>query len=250
MMRQRNNSRYPRRFYRGGFQRNNRNNGKATERSSDDRTIIDYSRNRDKLMILNEPGRLLPDRSFLKLKFTDPDRTRGLIASQVTNWRYINSLRLIDGTNDINGFADLNDLYTTFRVHSMKVKVEFTNPLTTPVVMVVWGSNASTSAANNTLTLSQIQNASCLPEASTCLSGTSNAAALIRCSQKVCAKKVIGPNYFRDEFSTHTAATIPTSLFYANVAFYNTAAANFGVLLPVLTTITVVVECWGRFVTL
>ncbi len=222
----------------------------SRERFNMNRTILDDTGRQDNLVIMNDPGRFVPDRIFTKLKFMDAQRTRGNAAAQVTNWYYQSSVRTVDQTNSVNGFADLNDIYSRFRVHSMTVKIEVTNPLTTPIVTVLWGGTGVVTLPNNTATLAQIQNAMCLPEATSCLSGTTNATALVKCKQFVPARKVYGPDYFRNPTSVGDITTDPTTMFFVNVGIYNTAAANFGALIPVLVTVELDVECFARYISI
>lgn len=211
------------------------------------RTILDYTPNKDNLTIYNDLGRFMPDREFVKLRFVDPQRTRGNGSAQVTNWAYKSDVTDIDsGLNTPVGFTELSLMYRRFRVHSMTIHFQLSNPLTTAVVVVLWPSNVFNTHAANAATLTNIQESSCLPGSTSCITGTVNASSVVTCTCLASAKKLMTMSYFRDEDSASDATSSPTTLFYLNVGIYNTAGANFGQLLPIRVMIDLEVEAFER----
>jgi len=247
-----NRSRYGSRR-RGGLQQRGRNNIRSNQpnRGNFQRTIVDYTNDENQLTIFNELGRFSSNRTFIKMRFVDPQTTRGNTAARVTNWAYNSRILSIDGGGTMPlGFTAISNMYERFRIHSMNLKLQLTNVVITPLTVVIWPSDEVDTFTTNTMTLAQIQNAMCLPGAKTCLTGTPNANALTKCTCMASALKLIGPSYFRDDDAITNGLINPFTRIYLNVGVFNTDTANFGVLLPIVVTIDMDVECFERITSL
>lgn len=211
------------------------------------RTILDNSRSDDSIVILNQPGRVVPDRTFVKLKYIDSQYTRGNTGSRVSNWSYQSSVNNVENGSGLKpvGISQLQVLYRGFRVHSMFMSVEVSNPLSNPIVVVIWPSQ--TFAGANTLSFNQINEFSCAPQAKVCLTGNSDGNSLVHCSSLASARQIFGPVFARDDdYAAFGVVADPADMFYINVAIINTSNANMSALIPVRTTLELEVECFEK----
>lgn len=217
------------------------------ERANKTVTILDYTKNENRMIMLNEPGRFCPDRTFAKLRFTDHDLARGLLASTSANWRYQSSALTPNpsvGTNDIVGYVELTNLYQRARVHSMKLHLEMFNQQTQAMLGVIWPSTFS--YTTNSLTANDILDYSLNPAAHSMLMGGSGSNGRINITSLASGLELIGPEFARDEDYSSTIIANPTRMFYINIGVVSTAG-NMTALMPIRVVIDYEIEFYERW---
>lgn len=206
------------------------NRSKATQQQRNTvnnvKTVLDQTRNQDKLVILREPGRFCPERLFCKLVMTDPVMSRGNVGFDVANWYYQSSLFNPDPSNageQLPGHAELANLYENYRVHSIHVDVEMFNQNSEAAILSVWPS--AVLSPTNTLNHQEILELGSNVACKTAMCGTSGSAGKVRIRTLASALKLFGPGFARDDDYSADQGANPLEMFYVNVGICDCVGA-------------------------
>jgi len=209
------------------------NNRKMRRNKLSNRRNVKYSRyglqkpNPNKLVIMNDVGRFMPNRIRVKLRYNDTTVYRIRASSSVQNWNYRSSAYDPDsalGSGAIPGFAELANMYQGYLVHSMTLKMEVMNGNGDTAIIGVWPS--STLQNVNSLSATQII------EFSSNVNGVDrivppNMAVPVKISCKAIGQWLFGRQFLTDTTYTGSTGGNPAVMYGINVGILNTAAASW-----------------------
>jgi len=172
-------------------------------------------------------GQIMPDRTFRRLIYADPQLNRTL-SGGVYNWFYESDAYKVDPTGTANivpGFAEMLTLYGRWKVHKIKVFFEAATILTNPHMIIAWPSNTPETAGS--LTKAQVQQYSANYGGRRKLVGATGSN-IIKGSCTATGFKLYGNSFLYDDDFWGFGSTPPSTLFYINMGIIDTIGAEAG----------------------
>jgi len=207
----------------------NRRNGKNSNRSR--------KQNNNKLIVLNEAGRFAPSDYICIMRWVDQTTVRTNTGNPAMNWRIRSSAYDPDpvlGTGAIPGFAELANLYGSYKVLSMKATVQVANFEAANVILVIWPSTVGLNV--NSLALADVLEYSANPRAERRIMGTANAMNRTTVESLAVGRILEGDLFRFDPNYTSGTSGNPNAPYYFNIALAM-LAGNFTVGIQQVTTI-------------
>lgn len=199
------------------FRRSNNRNGRKVRRNFRG----DKTKN-NRLVRLTQQGRFAPDRTFVNLVYNDTTLIRNVSSSGSMNWGYRSSAYDPDPavlSGAIPGFVELANLYTMYRVHSMKIQITIGNQELQNLVLAVWPS--TTLQNTNSLNSDDIMEFGANLRAKTMVIGPSTGSTVKFIQTTALAKSLIGPQYKYDLSYASLTSNNPTEMFFINIGLVN-----------------------------
>lgn len=181
-------------------------------------------------MRVRQPGAIVADRMYVKLRYTD---TTSLVLATAGNpYGYLRYFS--NGLHDANplilttlvpGFTELMALYSTYRVRGCKIRLTMCNDEAFPSNVVVWPSNQD-DASNVTYQYLQtmLDNPYSRYRTLSAKGGMDRATI----TSYISFKKLLGSNNINTDIAyTGNAGNNPAALFYWHIGSYSMTGANY-----------------------
>jgi len=207
----------------------NRRNGANVNRA--------VKRNQNKLVILNEAGRFAPSDYICILRWVDQTTVRTNTGNPAMNWRIRSSAFDPDpvlGTGAIPGFAELANLYASYKVLRMDATVQMANFEASNVILTIWPSIVGLNV--NSLALADVLEYSANPRAKRMIMGTANAQNRATVHSSAVGMVLEGDLFRYDPNYTSSTSGNPNAPYYFNIALAM-LSGNFTVGIQQVTTI-------------
>jgi len=218
---------------------NNRkmNSTKLSNRRNSVKSKRVTKRNQNKMVILNEAGRFAPSDYICILRWVDQTTVRTNTGNPAMNWRIRSSAFDPDpvlGTGAIPGFAELANLYASYKVLSMEATVQMANFEASNVILAIWPSIVGLNV--NSLALADVLEYSANPRAERRILGTANAQNRATVNSSAVGKVLEGSLFRYDPNYTSSTSGNPNAPYYFNIALAM-LSGNFTVGIQQVTTI-------------
>jgi len=182
----------------------------------------------NRLHIIREPGRFMPDRIIRNLVYNDTTFYRSHVGSTAINWYYRSSAYDPDpalGTGAIPGFAELANMYKAYLVRSMTLKTTVQNQNGDGAIIGIWPSN--TLLNSNSLAPSDIIEYSSNPNSARgVLNNNNGGSKTFSCTAT--GSHFYGRQFMNDLTFTGSTGGNPGTMYGINVGILDGTASNFG----------------------
>lgn len=220
--------------------RNQNNRGSKNRKMFNKRTHRRV--NNEKLTIYKNIGRFAPDRLRVNLRYVDTTTSRGTTSNNAMNYNYRSSAFDPDsalGSGAISGFTELANLYQSYRVLSMRLKLEVLNEEVTGVIFTIWPS--STAQNVNSLAASDVLEYGGNVRARTHIIPTVNGGIqTLTCLAR--GTDLLGPQFLTSNAFASGTGGNPSIMYFINVGAMTTLGGNFTTHMSIRATIDYEVE--------
>jgi len=172
-------------------------------------------------------GRFAPDRLRTVLRYVDTTTSRGTTSNNAMNYNFRSSAFDPDsslGSGAISGFTELANMYLSYRVLSMKLRLQVMNEEVTGVIFTCWPSNTAQNV--NSLAAADVLEFSANVRAQSKMIPNANGGiGTLTCIAR--GVDLLGTQFLTSNIFASGTGGNPNTMYYINIGAMTTLGSNF-----------------------